>query len=301
MTSAHDLGDPHYLDTPIWKAIIANLDSFRSVTKVLLGNGASTSFWFDLWLGDYTLSERFPALLSHSIRPLASVSFTFLGGIRANLGPRLTPAALAQLRTLTSELASVEIRPAEVDSRVGRLTNKLLSNKDFYSFTFRHLQTDELATMVWRSDAPLKCKIFCWLAKRRRLPTNERRFRHLLASSAACPSCPLNEDVDHLLLACPRAREVWEAFSPDNAALLPSSFNDLLLLYCQRREDSTINTAIAWNIWKRRNTLVFNGIDEPASVTTQRCIQDVRLWAHRCSNVTSRSLLTNWCIQFDPP
>jgi hypothetical protein len=210
-TASHDFGDSHYLDTPIWKAILTNLDTpiWKAIlTKVSVGNGASTSFWFDLWLGDSPLSERFPALLSHSIRPLASVSSTFLGGIRANLGPRITPIAMAQLRTLTSKLASVELRPDEEDNRVSRLTNKLLSNKDFYSFTFRHLQTDELATIVWRSDAPLKCKIFCWLAKRRRLPTNERRFQHLLAPSAACPSCPLDEDVDHLLLACPRAREV---------------------------------------------------------------------------------------------
>ncbi|KAK1642240.1 hypothetical protein QYE76_060045 [Lolium multiflorum] len=76
----------------------------------------------------------------------------------------------------------------------------------------RHLQTDDVAPMVWRSAAPLKCKIFCWLARKRRLPTNERRFRHHLSTSAACLSCPLDEDTDHLLLFCPQATEVWGHF-----------------------------------------------------------------------------------------
>jgi hypothetical protein len=44
-------------------------------------------------------------------------------------------------------------------------------------------------------------------------------------------------------------------------------------------EESTINTAIAWSIWKRRNALSFNNIVEDLSLVSQRCIEDVRLWA----------------------
>jgi hypothetical protein len=171
-STSRDLGDSHYLDTPIWKAIVAGLASFRLTSQVLLGDGSATAFWHDLWLGNTPLNERFPALFFHSTRPHASVSWVLSTDIRSNLGPRLSHAANADLRTITNELDSVVLRAHSPDTRVGRLTNKMLSNKDFYSIAFRHLQVDASATSVWWSAAPLKCKIFCWLAKRRRLPTN---------------------------------------------------------------------------------------------------------------------------------
>jgi hypothetical protein len=146
---------------------------------------------------------------------------------------------------LSSEHASVALSNDSPDIRLTRLTNKLPSNKDFYSFTFRHLQIDELATRIWRSAAPLKCKIFCWLAKRRRIPTNERRFRHMLSDSAACPSCPLDEDVDHLLVTCHRAREVWQFFQFGPLAQDPPTFAGLLSSRCTSYETTTVFTAIA--------------------------------------------------------
>jgi hypothetical protein len=156
--------------------------------------------------------------------------------------------ASAELRALSAELQSYGLRSHTPDRHVGRLTNKMLSNKDFYSLTFRHLPIDELATSVWRSAAPLKCKIFCWLAKRRRLPTNARRFRHGLADSAACPSCSQDEDVDHLLLTYCRAQETWSFFNhlPPDQDL--TCFSDLLRFRCRDKAEATITTAVAWSI-----------------------------------------------------
>jgi hypothetical protein len=65
--------------------------------------------------------------------------------------------------------------------------------------------------------------------------------------------------------------------------------------------EATITTAVAWSIWKRRNTLIFNHVDDSLSVTVRRCIEDVRLWAYRCSKPASAVSLYNWCIAFDPP
>jgi hypothetical protein len=86
-------------------------------------------------------------------------------GIRRILGPRLSHLASAEHRALSAELQSSGLRSHTPDSRVGRLTNTMLSNKYFYSMAFRHLPIDELAASVWRSAAPLKSKFFCWLGK----------------------------------------------------------------------------------------------------------------------------------------
>jgi hypothetical protein len=47
---------------------LQGLQNFRDITAVQVGNGHLTAFWLDLWCGDYTLAERFPALFSHSQR-----------------------------------------------------------------------------------------------------------------------------------------------------------------------------------------------------------------------------------------
>ncbi|KAK1642140.1 hypothetical protein QYE76_059945 [Lolium multiflorum] len=300
-TDNHDMGDRHSLDTSIWKDILAGLSTFRLISKVSVGDGNSTSFWLDLWLGPAPFHERYPALFSHSIRPNASIFHVLHTGLNSNLGPRLSHAATGDLLALTSELGSVVLRPVTLDACVGRLTNKGLTNKDFYTNSFRHLQVDDQANMVWRTAAPLKCKVFCWLARRRRLPTNERRFRHTVASSAACPSCLADEDTDHLLIRCPRAQDVWSFFHPDATHLSNASLTDVLQLLFRSFEEATVNTAILWNIWKRRNALVFNNVDESLPLVVKNCVQDVRLWAYRCPKENSRCILNSWCITYDPP
>lgn len=148
-SAAHDMGDRHYLDTPVWKDIVAGLESFRSISKVTVGDGSSTSFWFGRWLGSTPLSERFPDLFSHSVRINVCVSYILNSGIQGNLGPRLSNAAMADLLTLSHDLSSVVLHSDEPDQRVGHLSNNALSNKCFYANSFRHLQVDVLADKVW--------------------------------------------------------------------------------------------------------------------------------------------------------
>jgi hypothetical protein len=177
----------------------------------------------------------------------------------------------------------------------------MLTNKSFYSRFFSSLQMDDIATKVWRSTALLKCKIFCWLARKKRLPTNERWFRHHLGSSATYLSCPRDEDTHHLLLRCPMASEVWRFFHHDFDDQDYATFQDFWLLRCHTFEETTINTAIAWSIWMRMNALTFNGIIEDISVVTQRCLEDIRLWAFRCTTPASSHLLNSWWNGDDPP
>jgi hypothetical protein len=76
-----------------------------------------------------------------------NVAAILRSGLPSNLGPRLSAAAVTELRVLTSELSSLELRD-NPDFRNSRLTNKKLSIKSFYANYFRHLQTDELAVGI---------------------------------------------------------------------------------------------------------------------------------------------------------
>lgn len=61
-------------DNNHWEGLKALLPAYRCITWVQVGDGNSTSFWWDTWLGDYFLAAKFPSLLSHCYDSSASVS-----------------------------------------------------------------------------------------------------------------------------------------------------------------------------------------------------------------------------------
>lgn len=64
--------------------------------------------------------------------------------------------------------------------------------------------------LIWKIWAPLRIKIFLWLAFRRRHWTGDRRARHGLQARELCYlSDQGRETIDHILVACPFVRELW--------------------------------------------------------------------------------------------
>lgn len=74
-----------------WDGLKALLPAYRCITKVRLGNGNNTSFWWDVWEGDSTLATKFPSLLSHCSDSSSSVSQVLQLGINHFLVQRLSP------------------------------------------------------------------------------------------------------------------------------------------------------------------------------------------------------------------
>ena len=48
-----------------WAMLRSLLPIYRAITTVILGDGASTSFWHDVWYGDDPMADKFPELYSH--------------------------------------------------------------------------------------------------------------------------------------------------------------------------------------------------------------------------------------------
>ena len=51
-------------DSPFWKGLIRIKAVFFSRTKFIVGNGISTRFWEDTWLGETPLALQYPSLYS---------------------------------------------------------------------------------------------------------------------------------------------------------------------------------------------------------------------------------------------
>lgn len=184
------------------------------------------------------------------------------------------------------------------DSRVSRLDGKPLSIGSAYSASFADKHNDPAASVIWKSFAPNSCRIFMWLACKNRLFTNERRFRRGLSNSDKCPFCDCPETTSHMLLHCQSIQGVWSALQsihPD-----ATSVNDIIDLSTNRqppdRVHSSVLLLVLWNIWKRRNSMVFNAVLEDVNTVIERCSADASLWAHRCSSPTPQRLMADWAI-----
>jgi hypothetical protein len=71
------------------------------------------------------------------------------------------------LASLESALLEITLSPNVVDVRLCRSTSKALTNRDVYASFFKQLLQDDRALKAWEGSAPLKCKIFIWLAQKR--------------------------------------------------------------------------------------------------------------------------------------
>jgi hypothetical protein len=73
------------------------LPLYQAITTVTLGNGKSTSFVNDVWVGDDALADRFPALVSHCTQKEASVSIAITSNLQSAFVNRMTAQAAAEL------------------------------------------------------------------------------------------------------------------------------------------------------------------------------------------------------------
>ncbi|KAF8720457.1 hypothetical protein HU200_023700 [Digitaria exilis] len=82
-----------------------------------------------------------------------------------------------------------------------------------------------------------------------------------------CAAYGEHADQHHILLTCPRAKEVWRLLNRTTVPYL-QSFRNLWdmpeLPDGDQRLRSAVITVILWNIWKARNNLHFNKTITPA-------------------------------------
>lgn len=295
-TPARDLGNCSSMITPVWHDIFKGLDFFHSITRVSVGNGSTTSFWYDLWLPSENtpLSQQFTALFSHSNRPTASVAWVLDSPqLNLDLTPRLSYAAENELANLRAILATINLNMQVTDVRNNRWDGKPLTNRRAYMALWSAAPADPLATPLWKNYSPNKCRMFVWLAHKDRVFTHERRFKHSIATSDQCPLCDGRESIDHLLFQCQLLHPLWDELK----SLHFGSHQSLLDIWNADRANkvrSTIIIALLWNIWKRRNTKVFRNDTLGVYHIARSAADDLMLWSHRCKNVQKQNLLRDW-------
>lgn len=117
---------------------------------------------------------------------------------------------------------------------------------------------------IWKLDTTHAVRRMLWRACHEFLPTNQNLFKRKIVESPLCPVCGLGpESASHILWLCKSAQDVW-GFSfkrLQKVVVMESSFKDLMshLFTILDEEEMAIFAVTVYQLWQKRNSLVFEG------------------------------------------
>ncbi|KAK2397838.1 hypothetical protein QL285_059374 [Trifolium repens] len=277
-----------------WWRDICKVDSgtswFSQVAIKKVGNGNSTMFWKDVWLGDQSLENRFPRLFGISLQKQSLVcevgrwesdiwiwNFEWRRNFFAWEDDLLLEMhAVLACVSISNESDRWIWKPGCEGVHTVRSTyiflDNLINNRvprcelDLFAFKF-----------IWKSGVPSKVSALSWQVLLDKIPTRENlRRRNILSMvNSRCVFCDLAvESTSHLFLHCGFSAEVWYALSRwlGVVLVLPPciSMSYAIFVGCgsnrkRRKCFSLIWLAFIWVLWKTRNDRVFNNIIVDAS------------------------------------
>jgi hypothetical protein len=189
-----------------------------------LGNGVSTRFWFDHWIGLSSLKEAFPRLygislqINNTIQEMGEwVNDKWIWHIKWRRTFFTWEEELYRHLLNLIEEAAITKEPDSWSYAYGDTymvsANYLYLYKKFLSSSTLGIDSIAVVPQVWGSWAPSKVIVFSWQALLGRLPTRDNLVcRRILPSGVAswCPWCEGQvESENHLLVTCPLAWAVW--------------------------------------------------------------------------------------------
>nr|GEU80058.1 RNA-directed DNA polymerase, eukaryota, reverse transcriptase zinc-binding domain protein [Tanacetum cinerariifolium] len=186
---------PSRLKQNTWGSILTSVHRLKekgidllSFCSRKLGNGASISFWEDIWIS--LNSSDWVSVLRRSPR----------GG-----------AELAQFKVMLGILGDVTLSDhcdSWVWSRGSSTMFTVASARDLVENSL--LSADNVATR-WLRHLPVKINVFLWRLSINRLPSRVNLDRKgIEVDSLLCPICRLDvETVNHLFFNCDMAKDLW--------------------------------------------------------------------------------------------
>jgi hypothetical protein len=196
-------------DSPFWKGLMKVKDEFFHRGHFKVGDGSSTRFWEDTWLGNMSLARQYPSLYNIVQRKNISVAHVLSQG----------PLNIAFRRVLSGDkwtawvhlcerLMAVHLSD-ESDRFIWRLTtNGVFSVKSMYE-DLMNGHTRFLRKYLWKLKIPLKIKVFMWFLNNKVLLTKDNLAKRNWKGSTKCCFCGAQETVEHLFVSCPFARLLW--------------------------------------------------------------------------------------------
>ena len=153
---------------------------FRASITISVGDGMRTKFWTDRWLDGQSIHDIAPHLLT-VVSARARKNRTVAQAMPNRAWTRditggLSVPAIASYLLLWDRLENTCLQPDVPDRCIWRWTDHgQFTSKSAYLMMHQGSSTFAGADLVWKTWAPLKVKLFQWLAFKERLWTADRR------------------------------------------------------------------------------------------------------------------------------
>lgn len=248
-------------------------------TYTVVGDRPQALFWEDRWINGDSASDIAPCLCQLVPRRTRN-RLTVRDGLTDRAWTRtitggMSADAISEYLFLWNTLRDFQLTEVE-DKTIWRWTpDGSYSAKSAYSMLHTGSTPFLGHKLIWKTWAPLKIKIFPWLAFRRRHWTGDRRRRHGLDAHEACYLCDQGlESIDHILAQCPVTREIWHHVLTALGRQCPQAAPTTLRWWRrvrslfhgdQRAGCDSLFALISWEIWKERNARSFR--DSAATMT----------------------------------
>ncbi|XP_071688561.1 uncharacterized protein [Rutidosis leptorrhynchoides] len=239
-----------------------------------IGDGDSTSFWQEHWIGSDKLCKLFPRLYRLELNQFATVKdrcSRINNELIVNWNWSRNPSGRTcdELHNLTNLLIAFECNSNNSDSwKWAFASNETFTVKQLSCLLDEHLLGQYSTNQkTFRNNlVPKKVEIFIWRALKGRLPVKvELDKRGIDLHSVRCPLCDDNlESVEHALISCKCVEDIWSrVYKWWNAgSFVPS--NIMNVLGDDKPSTSTKFGGNLWQatrwisaylIWKNRNNL----------------------------------------------
>lgn len=288
--------------TPSWRRFQSLIPLYRSITTVVLGDGATTSLWHDSWTALGALAFALPAAYSHCCDPDATIEVALREGEpRVPLQPRVSEQAAAEMTFLRASLRRLTLKGSHDARSVSVGGSSSFQTSEVYRALHSSGCVVPLQEANWDCFAPPKVRIFFWILRHRKTRTRAHLFRLGIAPNPHCPFCPgCHEDLPHLFYGCPRLVPLWARLSPsfrpvgDDVVRL---FGDLSagLPPMHATVVNTVSLAVLWSIWKARNRKVFEGELLSTTRILAMVADHLQLWTCRAPRRLPLDDLRAWC------
>jgi hypothetical protein len=277
--------------SPWWREIarirdgVGEIDGgwFEDRVSKVLGDGTSTLFWQDRWVGDVPLCRRFARLFDLSTNKFSTVAEMCalgweVGGEAWSWRRRLWVWEEDMVEECRVFLAHVLVQP--------NVSDRWQWDPDIHDgYTVRgayHVLTsmtplhdDAAEHLVWHKQVPLKVSIVAWRLLKDRLPTKlnlQRRGIVQVADNLCISGCGNAESAVHLFLHCQVFGSLWNRIrswigvsgvDTNNIREHFHQFTHYLGLSKARRSFLQLLWLLCiWLVWNERNNRLFNNSEK---------------------------------------
>ncbi|GJU44340.1 RNA-directed DNA polymerase, eukaryota [Tanacetum coccineum] len=200
-----------------WSSIVKEINILKtqgidiiSHCKIRVGNGRSTSFWNDLWIGDSCFRYKFPRLYALDINKECTVADKMVASFTSSFRREVRGGAESLQLTQILDLLGTVILSNMEDRWIWDLNGDgEFCVKDVCNLLDVTFLPKADSPMRWIKTIPIKVNIFAWKVSLDRLPTRSNLARRgVSVPYSSCLICNVSdEDLAHLLFRCDLAIE----------------------------------------------------------------------------------------------